>query len=194
MSEKPKVDWDLGLSLFVQKLTYPQIAKRIGVSHDCVRQHAYRHSWPRLRTETTPEASLAPKEGESKPKGPTLVERSNQVRVALATDLARSVERLSRIPHSSCVSGYTKRAKAVDVVASTARTVFGWGTEDDSRPMVRIGVLNLATLRDPTLPPGVRVAPATLPFTNESQEAPEPVVEAEVSSPSPPPTEPPPAA
>jgi hypothetical protein len=63
-----------------------------------------------------------------------------------------------------------RRQKVVNEITSTAAQVFNWGV-DDQRPTIRIGVINMATLKP----------------------LPEPAIEVEVAALALPPAEPPPS-
>jgi len=149
MADKAKTDWDMGLSLFVQRLTYPQIAQKLGVTKECVRQHAYRHSWARLRTQTAVEP-LQPSGEPLTRAEQTLVEKSRRVREAIAADVIESTKLLSKMRQSSNPRAFRERQSAVAELTGVASEVFNWRVADQG--MVRVSVIESATLKPLPLP------------------------------------------
>jgi hypothetical protein len=54
------------------------------------------------------------------------------------------------MPQTANPTGFLRRQKVVTEVAQTARVLFAWN--EDTRPSIRIGVVNMASVRAPGEP------------------------------------------
>src|SRR4051812_29160449 len=94
MPQALNADWNLAQTLYVQGVPYKAIAERVGVTEVSLRQRAYRHKWAALKTAALETVSQVI----TGHTGKTLVQRSVEVRLALAEEIEDQVALLGSNP------------------------------------------------------------------------------------------------
>lgn len=121
-----QVDWTTAQSLYLAKVPNKEIACRIGVTEPCLRQHAHRHGWSKLRRQVEETASLS---GQRARETPADMEgRSTRLREKLAAELERQVDCLASVAPKSPgeLAGRSGRAAVAGVLAAASSKVCGW--------------------------------------------------------------------
>jgi stress-induced morphogen len=132
-------DWNLAQALYVQGVPYKTIAERVGVTEMSLRQRAHRHGWHALKTEALATASQAV----TQHSGKTLVQRSAEVRSALADEVGESITALRQTPTKPELEHLNQRAEVAGKLTSSASKVFGWNGEGEA-PIVIVGTMRRA--------------------------------------------------
>jgi len=132
-------DWNLAQSLYVQGVPYKAIAEKVGVTEMSLRQRAHRHGWHALKT-TALEAVSQAVTGHT---GKTLVQRSSEVRSALADELNESVTALRQTPLKPNLAHLDERAEVTQKLVGAASKVYGWASETE-QPIIVVGMMKQA--------------------------------------------------
>jgi len=154
-------DWLLAQVLFAQGMPATAIAPRVGASAEAVHKRAQRGQWSRLRDET---ARGMVKATENTIET-VLSGYSMDTRKALGRALS---EHVAKIPQAKGWKHAKSLQQDLEPLVRNAKVVFGWDAQD-ARPTqsIRIGVLNCATVKPPSLastdPPPIDVAPTDSP-------------------------------
>jgi len=151
--EKPKPDWILARTLYAQGVATPEIAQVLGVPQANVRARIMREDWSRLRNKVQARAATAIQTVVRESISPdlrALLESSAKARQAIAHELLGSLETLQTTKHSRKLVTQRDRANVLATLAQVGKLAHGWG-EANASTSIRIGVLNCATVKPPSL-------------------------------------------
>jgi stress-induced morphogen len=104
-----------------------------------LRQRAHRYDWHKLKTEALAMVSQVV----TNHTGKTLIQRSSEVRSALADEVNESVSALSQTTLKPNLAHLGERVDVTQKLVGAVSKVYGWNTETEI-PLVVVGMMRAA--------------------------------------------------
>lgn len=128
-----KVDWQLGLAMYLRGHSYADICAETKASRSALAKRAQRHRWPELKDRLNNAAANGAKM--------TVAARGAAVRELVAAEIHQSAGQLESLPRGKGLDSFEKRASAVSTLVTTSDKIFGWS--ESARPVNAVFNFNL---------------------------------------------------